>query len=65
MAKRQTFADKVAKVKGAGAPHCPVCNEILVVVKVCQSEQNPATSRTRVVERFVKVCKCNSAEVFG
>jgi hypothetical protein len=65
LAKRQTFADKVAKVKGAGAPHCPVCNEIFVVVKVCQSEQNPATNRGRMVEKFVKVCKCNAAEVYG
>jgi hypothetical protein len=65
MAKRQTFADKVAKVKAAGVPHCPVCSEIITVVKVCQSERSAATGRHRIVEKIVKVCKCNAGEVYG
>jgi C4-type Zn-finger protein len=65
MAKRQTFADKVAKVKGGGAAQCPKCGEVLAVVKVWQSEEIPSTGRQRMVEKFVKVCKCNSSEVFG
>ena len=65
MAKRQTFADKVAKVKGGGMSQCPTCGEVVNVVKVCQYEQAPSTGRQRMVEKFVKVCKCNSAEVFG
>ncbi|MBM3324935.1 MAG: hypothetical protein FJY66_04640 [Calditrichaeota bacterium] len=65
MAKRQTFADKVAKIKGGGAPHCAACGEVLSVVKIYQSERSPATNRMRMVEKLVKVCKCNSSEVFG
>lgn len=65
MAKRQTFADKIAKGRGAGVPHCPVCGEVVSVVKVCQSEQSSLTGRRRMVEKVVKVCKCNSSEVFG
>jgi hypothetical protein len=65
MAKRQTFADKVAKIKGAGVPHCQTCGEVLSIVKVYQSERSAVTNRMRRVEKLVKVCKCNSAEVFG
>lgn len=65
MAKRQTFADKVAKVKAAGVPHCPECGEIIAVVKICQVEKDTSTGQRRTIEKFEKVCKCNSGEVFG
>ena len=63
MAKRQTFADKVQKVKAGGGNHCPVCDEVYQPTKIRSfvSEQG----RMKVVTKSVKVCKCNSSIVFG
>ena len=63
MAKKQTFADKVDKMKGAGTSHCPVCDDILLVTKV--KEFVSEGGHTKLVSRTVKVCKCNSAKIFG
>ena len=63
MAKKQTFADKVDKMKGAGSVHCPVCDEVQLVTKVKEFVQEGG--RTKLVTKTVKVCKCNSAQIFG
>ena len=63
MAKKQTFADKVGKMKGAGAAHCTVCDEIPQVTKV--REFVSEGGRMKLVTKTVKICKCNSAKVFG
>ena len=63
MAKRQTFADKVLKVKSGGGLHCPVCDEIITPTKVRTFVNDGG--RMKLVTKTVKVCKCNSAETFG
>ena len=63
MAKKQTFADKVERVKAAGAAHCPVCDEIPQITKV--REYVTMDGRTKLVTKTMKICKCNSAKVFG
>jgi hypothetical protein len=63
VAKKQTFADKVEKVKAAGAPHCPVCDEVPQVTKV--KEFVNESGHMKLVTRTMKICKCNSAKVFG
>jgi hypothetical protein len=62
MAKKQTFAEKVAKIKGAGMEHCPVCNEIMTPTKVRAMET--IDGRTRSVAKMIKVCKCNASKIF-
>jgi hypothetical protein len=63
MAKKQTFADKVEKVKAAGAAHCPVCDEIPVPTKVREFVEEGG--RMKMVTSTVKVCKCNSPKYYG
>jgi hypothetical protein len=63
MAKKQTFADKVDKVKAAGAMHCPVCNEIPTMTKIKTFVTEGG--RTKLVTKSEKVCKCNSSQIFG
>lgn len=63
MAKRQTFADKVQKVKAAGALHCPVCDETPVATKIRTFVNE--SGRMKLVTKTVKVCKCNSSAVYG
>ena len=63
MAKRQTFADKVQKVRAGIGAHCPVCDEVYQMVKV--RSFNSERGRMKVGTKSVKVCKCNNSEVFG
>ncbi|MBK6766835.1 MAG: hypothetical protein IPG71_11150 [bacterium] len=63
MAKKQTFTDKLSKKKGAGAAHCPVCDEILHPVRV--REFVTIGGRRNQTSKMVKVCKCNQTEVYG
>jgi hypothetical protein len=63
MAKKQTFADKVDKIKSAGAQHCPVCDEIPIATKV-RTFVNEG-GRMKLVTKPVKVCKCNSSTIYG
>jgi hypothetical protein len=63
VAKKQTFADKIDRMKGAGAVHCPVCDDIPQVTKVREFVME--NGRSKVVTKTIKVCKCNSAKVFG
>lgn len=63
MAKRQTFADKVQKVRAGVGAHCPVCDEVYQVVKV--RSVNSEDGRMKMTTKSVKVCKCNNSEVFG
>ncbi len=63
MAKKQTFSDKLSKAKSSGAKHCPVCNEIQTSVRV--REFVTVGARRNQTSKMVKVCKCNSTEVYG
>jgi hypothetical protein len=63
VAKKQTFADKVDKIKAAGAMHCPVCDEIPQATKV--REFVSEGGHMKLVTKNIKVCKCNNAKVFG
>jgi hypothetical protein len=63
MAKKQTFADKIAKVKGAGMEHCPTCGDIMHPTKVTSLET--VSGKMKTVMKMVKICKCNTAEVYG
>jgi hypothetical protein len=63
MAKKQTFADKIEKVKAAGAAHCPVCDEIPTATKV-RTFVNEG-GHMKLVTKSVKICKCNSSSYFG
>jgi len=63
MAKKQTFADKIDKVKAAGAAHCPVCNEIPTITKI-KTFVNEG-GRMKLVTKSEKICKCNSAQFLG
>ena len=63
MAKKQTFADKVEKVKAAGMAHCPVCDEIPAPTKI-RTFVNEG-GRMKLVTTQMKLCKCNSAQIFG
>lgn len=63
MAKKQTFADKTDKSKAAGMAHCPVCGDVTLPTKVREfvSDGGPM----KLVTKQVKVCKCNSAQIYG
>jgi len=63
MAKKQTFTDKLSKTKSSGAKHCPVCNEIQASVRV--REFVTEGGRRAQTSKMVKVCKCNSAAIYG
>jgi hypothetical protein len=63
VAKKQTFADKIDRMKGAGAAHCPNCDDIPQVTKVREFVMEGG--QTKLVTKMVKVCKCNTAKVFG
>jgi hypothetical protein len=63
VAKKQTFADKVDRMKGAGAQHCPVCDEIPQATKV--KEFINSGGNIKQVTKMMKICKCNSAKIFG
>lgn len=63
MAKRQTFADKVQKVRAGIGAHCPVCDEVFQPVKVRSFVTE--RGRMKLVTKSVKVCKCNNSEVYG
>jgi hypothetical protein len=63
VAKKQTFADKIEKGKAAGAAHCPVCDDIPQVTKI--KEFVETSGQMKLVTKTMKICKCNSAKVFG
>jgi hypothetical protein len=63
VAKKQTFADKVDKIKAAGAMHCPVCDEIPQTTKV--REFLNEGGQMKLVTKSVKICKCNISKVYG
>jgi len=63
MAKKQTFADKVEKIRSAGAAHCPVCDEVPAPTKVREFVNEGG--RMKLVTKTIKVCKCNSPNIFG
>lgn len=63
MAKKQTFSDKTERVKAAGAAHCKVCDDIPVSTKVREFVNEDG--RMKLVTKTVKICKCNTAEIYG
>jgi len=64
MAKRQSFADKSAHAQGRGPKNCPQCGNPLQTVRLVTSELSPAGTY-RFNRKMVKVCKCNSKEIYG
>jgi len=66
MAKDQSFAAKTAKGsasrRGAG---CSTCGEEYQAVQFIVSEKNENETGWKFNQRFVQVCKCNHAEVYG
>ena len=63
MAKKQTFADKSAKVKDAGMEHCPVCTEVMHPTKIRAIEF--VNGRMKNTFKMEKICKCNTAAIYG
>ena len=66
MAKDTSFAAKVAKAQsGNKGDHCPECDETYNTVKFITSEQSGAKGSWKFNQKFVQVCKCNQAEIYG
>ncbi len=66
MAKDSSFAAKVAKASAEpSGDHCPTCGEMLSIVQLVASEKSAARDSWKFNEKFVKVCKCNHAEIYG
>lgn len=66
MAKDQSFAAKVAKGSATDSGnHCPTCGESFNMVKLIVSEKDEIKNSWKFNQRFVRVCKCNHAEVHG
>lgn len=69
MAKDRSFSGKTAKVaKGGAAAHakiCPVCQDPIVTYQHVSLVPNPEKKSMRFNDKFVGVCKCNSAEILG
>lgn len=66
MAKDQSFAAKVAKGAASAQGHdCPTCGEKLEIVQLVVSEKVENKEVWKFNQRFVPVCKCNQAEVYG
>lgn len=66
MAKDQSFAAKVAKATAeAQGDHCVTCGELLSTVKLVTSEKSDVKNSWKFNQKFVQVCKCNHAEVYG
>ena len=65
MAKDQSFAAKVAKASSTGGNHCPECGELSVPVKMVVAEKSESKNSWKFNQKFVRVCKCNEAEIYG
>jgi hypothetical protein len=61
MAKKQTFADKVAKKKFV--VNCPVCSSPVTYIKYAKAERSARGWKFRTIN--VGVCKCNHSEIYG
>jgi hypothetical protein len=64
MAKRQTFADKVAHAAARGPKNCPQCGSPVQWVRLVSSEPSPKGAY-RFNQKMVSVCKCNTKEIYG
>jgi len=66
MAKDASFMAKIAKATSAPkGDHCPECGELLSPVQLVVAEKSTVKNSWRFNQRFVRVCKCNQAEVYG
>ncbi len=66
MAKDQSFAAKVAKASSTpGGNHCPECGELSVPVKMVVAEKSESKNSWKFNQKFVRICKCNEAEIYG
>ncbi|HEX9653608.1 MAG TPA: hypothetical protein VGA99_07840 [bacterium] len=66
MSKDRSFAAKVAKASGGkSGNHCQQCGEAYATVQLVVSEKSAVTKSWKFNDRFVRVCKCNEAEVYG
>lgn len=64
MAKRQSFADKVAKAQKQKGHKCPKCENIFEPTLVVSSElSNSGTWKFN--QKRVQICKCNEKEVYA
>jgi len=62
MAKKTSFAQKVAKASMVFGTKCPQCDEIYVPTKVISSEKKGENGAWGFNEKVVNVCKCNEKE---
>ena len=66
MAKATSFQAKLARGSSARATRvCPKCGQNIVAVKWVTSEQSQTKNSWKFNQRFIDVCKCNEAEVYG
>lgn len=66
MAKAASFLAKVAKATSAPqGDHCSECGELLNPVQLVVAEKSTSKNSWRFNQKFVRVCKCNQAEVYG
>ncbi len=61
MARKQSFADKIAKKKHVDI--CPVCGGEITHIKLMKAVNK--NGNWRFTNKPVGVCKCNEAEIYG
>ncbi|MBS1272606.1 MAG: hypothetical protein MAGBODY4_01753 [Candidatus Marinimicrobia bacterium] len=65
MAKRKTFADKVAAATTEQGRHCPECGDLYEYVQHVSSVENEVSRSWKFNQKMVAVCKCNRSDVIG
>jgi uncharacterized protein (DUF2225 family) len=65
MAKRQSFAAKVAKAAATKGVKCPVCGTVFQPILFVSSEWSKVAASWKFNERRIQVCKCNEKEVYS
>lgn len=63
MAKKKSFADKMAKNADDRSQHCPKCGETLKEIKLVKSVFSEKTNSWRFNTKLVEMCKCNKDEI--
>ena len=62
--KQRTFMDKIAKGTGPRGERCPVCGEIIQLIKIIRPYKTPS-GNWRYREFVAHVCKCNEKEMLA
>lgn len=65
MAKKRSFADKVAKSMESHGETCPTCGETIKPILVVTPTPSERTGALRFRQNYVGVCSCNKKEVMG